>query len=213
MDDSQLSAADDHAFAQAHGELLRHSDIQFAFPPMQRVLDPAWMRWLTELFKTHGTQIKWGLYAVAAAVVLYVAYSLVKQYWRPFWRKDKAEPRREWPREEPWRPTAAQARQLLAECDALAAQGDYSAAVHLLLLRSIEEIEARRPRLLRRALTSREIGALGALPESARPAFAGIVRAVERSRFAGRPITADAFARCRKDYETFAFPPAWQLAA
>ena len=64
-----------------------------------------------------------------------------------------------------------------------------------------------------RAQTSREIAGLNELPEAARPAFHGIARAVERSRFAGGTIDAAEFARCRKDYESFAFASTWKVAA
>jgi hypothetical protein len=32
---------------------------------------------------------------------------------------------------------------------------------------------------------------------------------VERSFFGGRPAEAEAFARCRRDYEAFAFAEGW----
>lgn len=213
MDDPQFDAADDRAFGQAHGDMLKHTDIQFSFPRFHLPPVPEWMKWLAKALENNWPVIKWALWIIAAVVVLWVAYGLVRQYWHLFRWKKSDDARREWPVEQEWRPTAAQARQLLAEADALAAQGHYSRAVHLLLLRSIEDIEERRPRLLRRALTSREIGALAELPEGARPAFRGIARAVERSRFAGEAIDAAEFARCRKDYESFAFAPAWQMAA
>jgi len=213
MDDSQTNAADDRAFGQAHGDLLKHSDIQFAFPQFKLPPAPEWAKWLINAIQNHGTGIKWTLWVVGGAIVLMILVSLVRQYWHLFRWKRKEKPKQEWPPEQEWRPTVAQARQLLSEADALAAQGRYSEAVHLLLLRSIEDIELHRPRLLRRAQTSREIGRLDALPLAARPAFAGIVRAVERSRFAGEAVDAAAFARCRKDYEAFAFAPNWRVAA
>lgn len=212
MDTSQFDAADDRAFAHAHGELLKHSDIQFSFPGFQAPPTPEWVKTLVKFLANDWPVLKWVLWIFAAIVVLWFIYSLVRQYWHLF-RWKKKEPRREWPAEQEWRPTVAQARQLLAEADALAADGRYGEAVHLLLLRSIEEIEARRPRLLRRAQTSREIARLNELPEAARPAFGGIARVVERSRFAGEPVDAAEFARCRKDYESFAFAPVWQVAA
>lgn len=213
MDDFQFDAAADKAFAQTHADLLKHSDIQFSFPRYERPVEPEWMKWLGHLLQQNGVALKWVVWTLAGLVVVYVIYTLVRQYWRPFWRKPAEKPRAQWPREEPWRPAPQQARQLLKEADALAAAGRYSEAVHLLLLRSIEEIEARRPRLLRRALTSREIGTLRDLPEAARPAFRGIARAVERSLFAEQPVDAAEFARCRKDYESFAFPDVWHLRA
>lgn len=213
MADSGFNAVDDKALAHAHADLLKHADIQFAFPTFKLPVEPDWLKWLGPWLRAHGAGIKWGLWIVGAIILSYFVYTLVRQYWRPFrlWRKggSAAKP----PRAEVWRPAPAQARQLLHEADALAAQGEYSQAVHLLLLRSIEDIEERRPYIVRRALTSREIGTLRDLPERARPAFRGIAKAVELSLFAGQPVGAAEFARCRADYEAFAFPVVWQVAA
>src|SRR5690606_1197116 len=52
---------------------------------------------------------------------------------------------------------AGAARALLAEADALAAAGRFAEATHLLLYRSVEDIETRRPGLVRPAMTSREL--------------------------------------------------------
>jgi len=108
-----------------------------------------------------------------------------------------------------WRPDEKAARTLLADADRLAAEGRFAEAAHLLLLRSIEDLDSRRPRTVRRALTSREIASLDALPESARPAFGSIARVVERSLFGGAAVDAGDFAACRQAYEDFALPAGW----
>ncbi|WP_292105370.1 DUF4129 domain-containing protein [Brevundimonas sp.] len=108
-----------------------------------------------------------------------------------------------------WRPDAQAARDLLADADALAARGLYAEAAHLLLLRSVQDIEKRQPKALRASLTTREIMALTALPDTARPAFSRIGRTVERSLFGGAPVGASAFAECRSAYEAFALPDTW----
>ena len=101
----------------------------------------------------------------------------------------------------------AQARALLENADRLAAIGRYDQAVRLILHRGVEDIDARRPRLvLRPALTARDIAALAAVPRSARTAFARIADIVEISAFAGQPIGQAAFGQCRAAYEAFAFP-------
>ena len=73
---------------------------------------------------------------------------------------------------------------MLGEADALAAEGLYSEAARLLLYRSIEDIDDKRPDLVRPALTSRDIGALSDIPGRPRSAFARIAMMVERSLFA-----------------------------
>src|SRR6185369_17130871 len=101
-------------------------------------------------------------------------------------------------------PEAKEARELLSEADALAAQGLYSEAAHLLLFRSIEDIDDKRPDLLRPALTSRDICALEEIPGPPRSAFARIAAMVERSLFAGRPLVSSDWGDCRAAYEEFA---------
>lgn len=108
-----------------------------------------------------------------------------------------------------WRPAPAAALALLSDADALADQGRFDEAVHLLLLRSIGDIDGRLPNTVRPALTARDIAGLGRLPEAARPAFLRIARVVETSLFGGRPVDRDAFLDCRQAYEAFAFPSAW----
>ncbi|MGH7024830.1 MAG: DUF4129 domain-containing protein, partial [Caulobacteraceae bacterium] len=108
-----------------------------------------------------------------------------------------------------WRPEAFKARALLADADRLAAEGRYDEAAHLLLLRGIDDIEEKRPRLVKPALTARDIAALEAVPGPARGAFSKIAAAVERSLFGGQVLDAAAFAACRAAYEAFAFGDAW----
>ena len=80
----------------------------------------------------------------------------------------------------------AKAEALLEEADRLAAEGRFDEAAHTLLYRSIEDIEKRLPRSIRKAQTSREIAGLAALPAAVRSAFAPITRAVEQSWFGGQ---------------------------
>lgn len=204
---------DSAALAKAHAALLRHSDFQFSLPSFQEPKVPEWLRALQAFLSKHWTAVEWTFWIVAGAIVLGVAVVLIRQYWPLLrdrqWKRPQAEPARQMAE---WRPTTVQARRLLEEADALAAQGQYAEAVHVLLLRSIQDIEERRPQSLRRAFTSREIERLQALPDAARAAFSGISRVVERTLFAHHAIGAAEFARCRKEYEDFAFPGAWRLA-
>ena len=103
-----------------------------------------------------------------------------------------------------WVPDQAVARQLLEEADALAAQGRFGEAAHLLLYRSIEDIAARCPELLRPSTTTREIGAFDALSQRARQAFGVIAGHVEASFFARRPLDRSAWDSSREAYRAFA---------
>ena len=103
-----------------------------------------------------------------------------------------------------WRPSQQAVAALLAEIDALAAKGDYDEAVHLLLMRSVADINAFRPDLAPRHFSARDILRHPLLPEAARPAFADIVRWVERSFFAGIRVGEAGFNACRAAYVRFA---------
>jgi hypothetical protein len=100
--------------------------------------------------------------------------------------------------------------QLLDEADLLAGQGRYDEAARLLLHRSIGEIDAHRPDLVRPALTSRDIAGHPLLPAGPAAAFARIAALVERSLFARRPLGPDDWRDCRVAYREFAFAEGWQ---
>jgi hypothetical protein len=148
--------------------------------------------------------------AVAAAILLLVA-AIVRRVQDGRWS---------WPRlrrgpkqvemAPSWRPEEAPARALLSEADALAARGLYAEAAHLLLFRSIEDIDNRRPNLVRPALTSRDIAGAPALPPGPKTSFSRIVMMVERSLFGGRVLGEGEWRQCRAAYEDFAFASAWK---
>jgi hypothetical protein len=103
----------------------------------------------------------------------------------------------------PWRPTREAVVALLADIDKLAGEGSYDQAVHLLLVRSVADINAFRPDLVRKHYSARDIRSHPLLPEAARPAFTEIVRCVEKSFFAGIPATRIDFDTCRAAYTAF----------
>ena len=96
-------------------------------------------------------------------------------------------------------------REQLADASAASAEE----AARLVLHRSIADIKAHRPTLVRPALTSRDIAGLTALPGGPRAAFARIAMLVERSLFARRALAADDWRDCRAAYEEFAFAESW----
>jgi hypothetical protein len=107
------------------------------------------------------------------------------------------------------RPDAASARSLLEEADALAQAERFAEAVHLLLFRSIEDIQERVQGGVPRSLTAREIASLGRLPDRARHALKPIILIVERSFFGGRSVDADGWQEARRSYQAFAFGEGW----
>ncbi len=207
------------ALRAAQGRMMSDSGLQFTFgpqpaPPPVHVALPPWLaallRAIGQFFAMLGPAFGWifaiGLAAGLLAVLWFVLREGLRSRFPALLRRRPAPPRRA---PVDWRPDAAAARALLEDADRLAAAGDYAGAVRLLLHRSIEEIDGRRPRLVRPAFTSREIGRLADLPDAARATFSDIAEVVERSFFGGRPVDAAGFAECRRAYEAFAFPGAW----
>jgi hypothetical protein len=205
------------ALRAAQGQLMRDPSLQFSFdkapPPPAPVHLPHWLRvflhMLGQLFNWIGQGLGWvfigGLVLALLIVLGFILREFVRARWPDLFKRKAGKK----PAPQDWRPDAAVARALLDEADRLAAEGRYAEAARLLLHRSIEEIEGRRPRLVRPAFTSREIARLQDIPDSARGAFAAIAAVVERSLFGGRDVDAAGFAECRRTYEAFAFPGAW----
>ena len=67
-----------------------------------------------------------------------------------------------------------------------------------------------RPRLVRPALTSRELAAAEAVPPVARDLFSRIARLVERSLFGGRAVDAGDWSTARAAYADFVLPGTWR---
>lgn len=222
MPDASTPAYLGAGFTRAYQTLQRDHALQFAFaaqPPQPKL--PGWLlalfRALATLFKglAHlGPVLKILSWALLAALVAGALFLIGRAAWRR-WGKRRPSPAKGGVALEPerWRPAPAAARALLQEADALAAQGCFAEAAHLLLLRSIEDIHKHRPGVVRPALTSRDIARLQALSPANRLAFAAIAEVVERSLFGGRAVDADGFAFCRSTYEAFAFPEAWTAKA
>lgn len=193
-------------FAEAHRALLGDHTIQFdlpqAAPPPPRGDAPS-LDWMPSLFTSF-------FYIGAALLALFVIYLVWRRAsegeWAWPWHRTAGETNEG----ADWRPAEAPARQLLGEADALAAQGRFAEAARLLLFRSIEDIDSRRPALVRPALTSRDIAILPAIPDRPRTAFARIAMLVERSLFAARPLLEGDWRDCRSAYEEFAFAEGWR---
>lgn len=216
---------DPAAIAEAHRRLLEDRSIQFELqrldlnPPEP----PAWLKWLSELFDDvdfgapdwlrsifnffEGVAPGLGtaFYVVLGILVLAAIFLIVRFVVRRLRNQQM-----EGAPEIDLRPDAGVARGLLGEADSLAARGLFSEAAHLLLFRSIEDIDSRRPELVQPAFTSRDIAALEPIPPQPRSAFARIAMSVERSLFARRPLGEGDWRDCRAAYEEFAFADGWR---
>ncbi len=197
------------ALAAAHARLLHDPTYQFSFaPPPAPPPPPGWLRPLIDFLAHAAPYLQWVFWGLLAAGVIAVGALLAREFLL-YRRPAKAAQGTVALGAEDWRPTAARARALLADADRLAAEGRFEEATHILLFRSIDDLEEKRPRLVAPAYTSRDITVLGELPESAGRALGVIVRHVERSLFGGRSLSAGDFADCRSAYEAFAFPGQW----
>ncbi|MEM7662727.1 MAG: hypothetical protein AAF292_10790 [Pseudomonadota bacterium] len=207
-------------FDNLHQTWLENGDLQLERPipePPPEIEDTreprdssGFFRWLAQLLGSLSGIIKILFYAGLAVVVGAILYFILTQYTDI--RFDKLRNRSEEPEDDvltPIRPDEKAARSLLEEADALAQDGRFSEAVHLLLFRSIQDIQSRSGKDLPEALTSREIGNLKDLPNRPRLALKPIVDLVERSFFGGRDLRQDDWQTARSSYEDFAFGEAW----
>ncbi len=202
------SASTANGIAEAHERLLANRDIQFDLPPPPQMQPPPprsspWLEWLSSLGTSAGW-LMWVAVGLFAALVLFVVVrALIRN------RSQREAPAAVKHELAEWRPEEKQARALLAEEDALAAEGRYEEAGRLLLLRSLDDIRQRKPKLLKPALTSREIGMIDALPGPVRQTFQVMAAAVERSLFAGRRLSREAWEEARAAYDAFALKGSW----
>jgi len=199
-----------------YSQTIAGGGIQTAFPPPPPppAPPPAWLKSLFDgienFFQWIAPAAKPLLWVAVAVVVLFLLYYLVPtfarwvdnlRYGRKVSEDDEAD--------SVGLAEAGAARALLAEADALAAAGRFAEAVHLLLYRSVEDIEGRRPGLVKPAMTSRDLAEARDLPTVARDAFSRIARAVEISLFGGRSIDAGAWQTCRNAYAELTVPKNW----
>lgn len=227
---SQVAAEYGQDFASAHQALRADKAVQFNLTPTDPPpKPPQWLKdfidWLNEVLKPVADFFKWIgqfmpdsavlrvlVWALVAAVVVAMLVMIYQRLrhgeWRLPWRRHK-EMAVLPVEEEEWQPEAAPVRSWLEEADALAAKGRFAEAIHHLLLRSVEDIARRRPRLVRPALTSRELAASDAIPSAARELFSSIAGLVERSLFGGREVGKSDWDSARGAYADFALARAW----
>ena len=151
-------------------------------------------------------------YMLIALIALMIAFALYSVFGESFTLRRREKVAKSGPvvsHIDDLRPDETAARALLEDADALAAAGRFAEAVHMLLFRSIDDIQSRREGGVPRSLTAREIGRLDSLPARVRGALAPIIQIVERSFFGGRPVDASGWQTARASYQDFAFGEAW----
>jgi hypothetical protein len=194
--------------AAAHAKLRARTDIQFELPATKPPEVPAWLRWLARTLEPLGPYMGWIFWTMVVLGAATILWLIVRSLLHKRGQTDAhAVSEGEIAT---WRPEEKVARALLAEADAMAAEGRYEEAARLLLHRGLEDIARNRPRLLRPALTSREIGTMAGLPERVRAAFVALAAPVERSLFAGRSLARGDWEEARAAYGAFALPGSWK---
>lgn len=197
------------AAEKAWASLRETRDIQFApVPPDPPPVTPEWLtaigRFLEWLLSPLGQLLgaSWGWVEIALLIgagigVVWIAWALL---W-PLWQERRGRVKSAAP---DWAPVREEALALLDDADKLAAEGRFDEAAHMLLKRSIGQIARARPDWLSPSSTAREIGAINALPQNARNAFAEIAGLVERARYALRVLNYADWSQAREAYVRFA---------
>ncbi|RED16527.1 hypothetical protein [Parasphingopyxis lamellibrachiae] len=198
-------------FDQAYRELIESDRFQTEMtefePPVPRE-PPDWLADLLRWLETLGPVWQGLFWIVVGGLAAIILFSIGRALYRRF-SDPAASDEEDEAGTEHWRPEAKAAHGLLGEADAMAKQGRYAEAAHLLLFRSIADIEERLPDFMRPALTSRDISDAAALPAPARTAFSSIAHIVERGIFAVQPVDEQGWAEARSAYEQFAFGKSW----
>lgn len=202
-----VAHADDapNALSEAHDKLLAEKGLQFSFDLVAAPEPPpsgdGW-KWLGDFINFIAPALEWVFWGAVIVLLLGLAFVLIRETVRS--RRFAGEGAGDAGATVDIRPTESQARALLEEADALAANGRFADAVRVILHTSIDDIDRKLPNTIRRNLTSREIARLGSLPTTARSAFASIAQIVERAWFAGRLVDASDYDVCRSTYRSFA---------
>lgn len=207
---------------KALADIKREGAIQTRFTPppkgkpRPRETNGGWLpdifKWLFGSGAWIWSALGWGLIALLVLGILYLTVPVVRDFVDGVvgrFRAPKATQEDEWQ----WQPDQEASRDLLNEAEALARDGRFDAAVHLLLGRSVEDIARRQPQLLKPAYTARTISEMTALPPAARNAFGTIATIVERGIWARRPVDAQDWGTARDAYSAFAFGDSWKAAA
>jgi hypothetical protein len=209
IDGSQGGNADDAAFMADWRDVRADEDIQFApveIPPPEP--PPEWLmklqEWLETVFEPLARWLANGWPVIKWVLVAAGVLALALLIWRLIVPCLKGRGGGPEPEQLDWTPDRAAAVALLSDADALAAQGRFDEATHLLLQRSVHHIAEARPEWIDPSTTAREIARLQSLPRPAAEAFGAIAVLVERSLFALRSLKENDWQQARAAYADFA---------
>jgi hypothetical protein len=174
---------------EAATEAIRRLDLQTEFPH-----GPEPLNWNLKL----PPEVMWIVIAIAVGILLYAFRDLI-----PIWRGGR---NGVWTEDETGldgaRPQAA--KLMLGAADALAAEGRFAEAMHMLLLEGLAHMRQRLDEPFADSLTSREIVQRTNLPAEARAALRDVVARVEFTYFGEYPAAAADYAACRVSFDALA---------
>ena len=207
-----------NAFELPEGYEALRADPATQFEPLQlkapEVREPSWLmqalesvlNWFAQIFGPFGSLISaaWPVlqWILIAGLVVFVLYLVVRLIGPMAARSTN--PASEAGDEPEWQPKQDESLALLEDADALATQGRYDEAAHLLLKRSVGQIAQAKPDWVHPSSTARELASLPKLSESAKQAFSVISAVVESSLFALKRLSRDDWERARQAYADFA---------
>ncbi len=179
---------------EAAQKIIRDLDLQSALPRGDAEVEPPF-RFDFHLSPLSVELLFWTLIAIAAAVILWTLRDRL-----PWTSRDSRRPA---PAPAPQAPAARRLDEAQTQADALAADGRFVEAMHVLLLRALNEMRNRLGFAFRDSATSREILRSAPLQDRGRGAFAAIVASVERVYFGGAGASDADYADCRANFEAF----------
>jgi hypothetical protein len=170
-------------------EAIRRLDLQTEFPHGPEPLNFN--------FKL-PPEVMWIVIAIAVGILLYAFRDLI-----PIWRGGR---NGAWTQDETGLDGASPqaAKLMLGAADALAAEGRFAEAMHMLLLEGLAHMRQRLDEPFADSLTSREIVQRTHLPTEARAALRDVVARVEFTYFGEYPAAAADYAACRASFDALA---------
>jgi hypothetical protein len=171
-------------------EVIRALDLQTDLPHERELSAPFWLNF--HLSPQSFDVMLWALIILGLGLILWS----VRDRLRP----PKAAPQAEAPAASP---ASRRLDDAQAEAEDLAGEGRFVEAMHVLLLRSLDEMRRRLALEFKESLTSREILAHAPLCARGRGALSAIIQAVERSYFGGSAGRYEDYVACRSHFEAF----------
>ncbi|MEM7166579.1 MAG: hypothetical protein AAF581_14020 [Planctomycetota bacterium] len=194
----ESTAIDREAIRNATRDVYEAGSYQRELPTPAEAREAAsspFFEWLASLF-AYGSTAFWVLViTVAAVIVIWLALKLMDRYGASIEQRDATTPNGAGSVSVSTRP--------LANAQRLAEQQEYAAAIHVLLLATIEELCTKLQYEPSPAFTSREILSDCSLSDRSSAALSELIRRVELHYFGTRPPELADYELCVTQFRTF----------